>query len=113
MGRAERIAEVEAELGQQRLIVDQALARIRGLEVELQALRAAPRKGGDLRAMGRAEAILTVLRSTSGTMTPKEIESALLAAGRSDEYRSITATLNYLLQQGAVRRPERGRYIAT
>jgi hypothetical protein len=46
-------------------------------------------------------------------MTPKEIESALLAAGRSDEYRSITATLNYLLQQGAVRRPERGRYIAT
>jgi hypothetical protein len=45
-------------------------------------------------------------------MSPSEIRAALEAAGRTDDLRSITATLDHLLKAGMVQRPARGRYVA-
>lgn len=113
MAVADRIAQVEAELDTQRARVREEVARLRGLEAELEALRAG--LGGDdgLPSMSRTEAILTVLRRASGTMSPTEVLAALHAAERDDELRSVTATLDYLLKSDSVRRPARGKYLAT
>ncbi|WP_334144243.1 hypothetical protein [Rhabdothermincola sp.] len=113
MGLVERIAQVEADLLTQRARVSEEVARLRGLEAELKALRAG--LGGDagLTDMSRTDAILTVLRQASGTMSPTELLHALQASGRAEDLRSVTATLDYLLKADRVRRPERGHYLAT
>lgn len=112
MALADRIATVEADLATQRALVNEAVARLRGLEAELDALRAGVNSEGGLEDMSRTDAILTILRGSSGTKAPKEILDALRAAGRTDELRSVTATLDHLLKAGSVERPSRGRYLA-
>ena len=112
MTRADRIAAVEAELVTQRVMIAEAVAKLRGLEAELASLKAGIPVEGDLSSMLRTEAILNVLQTVSGTMSPSEILSRLHAAGRSDALRDVTATLNHLLIQDRVQKPYRGRYLA-
>jgi hypothetical protein len=107
-----RVRELEAELDRQRAKVAEEVARLRGLEAELGSLRAGLDAGGDLVGMSRTDAIVAVLRSGPGSMSPSEIRAALEAAGRTDDLRSITATLDHLLKTGVVQRPARGRYVA-
>lgn len=112
MSLPERIARVEAELVGQRARVSEEVARLRGLEAELESLRAGVRGDGGLSEMPRTEAILTVLRQAAGTMSPKELLQSLESAGRTEDLRSVTATLDYLLKAESVQRPSRGRYLA-
>lgn len=112
MDLSERVAEVEQQLAAQKAVVAEALARLRGLESELEALRSAP-EDGDLLAAPRTEAIVTILRRARGSMSPTDILAGLEDAGRSDELRAVTATLDHLLKKGTVQRPSRGRYLAT
>ena len=108
----ERVIEVERQLAEQRDELVRGVARLRGLEVELEALRG----GGleeDLATAARTDAIVAVLRGAEGTLSPSEILERLHAAGRSDELRSVTATLDHLLRKSAVQRPAHGRYLAT
>lgn len=113
MAKAKRIAELEAELNRQRERVASEVARLRGLEAELDALRAGLAGDEDLAVMERTEAVLHVLRGAKGTLRPKEVHEALQQAGRSDAYRDVTATLAYLRERGLVRRAGRGLYVAT
>lgn len=108
----ERVAEVERQLAEQRDELARGAARMRGLEAELDALRSG---GGieDLATASRTDAIVAVLRGAEGTLSPSEILERLHAAGRSDELRSVTATLDHLVKKSAVHRPARGRYLAT
>jgi hypothetical protein len=112
MGLTERIAQVEADLAAQRARVSEEVARLRGLEAELGALRAGMVGRGGLSEMARTEAILTILRQSTTTLSPTEVLQALRAAGRSEDLRSVTATLDYLLKAESVQRPSRGRYLA-
>lgn len=112
MALAERIALVESALATQRELVSEEVARLRGFEAELEALRAGVSGDVVLLELSRTDAILNVLRRASGTMSPTELLGSLHAAGRSDELRSVTATLDYLLKAGSVQRPGRGRYLA-
>lgn len=113
MAVADRIAQVEADLSAQRARVSEEVARLRGLEAELEALRAGLGADRGLPAMSRTDAILTVLRRASGTMSPTVVLMALQAVGRKEELRSVTATLDYLLKARSVQRPARGRYLAS
>ena len=112
MPLADRIAQLETDLVTQRAKVSEELARLRGIEAELGALRAGMTRGGDLSEMRRTDAILTVLRQASGTMSPSDLVSALHAGGRTDQMRSVTATLDHLLKAGSAQRPSPGRYLA-
>lgn len=107
------IAQLEAELAERMACVAEDLARISGIKAELEAWRAQIAGTGGLVEMSRTGALLAVLRQAAGTMSPTELVQALRAAGRSDELRSVTATLDYLLKSGSVERPSRGRYLAT
>ncbi len=114
MPLAKRIEEVEDQLAEQRVLLTATSARIRGLEAELEALRegAGGGDGADVSEMPRTEAIAAVLRASAETLSPTEILGRLHAAGRTDELRSVTATLDHLVKKGAVQRPKRGRYMA-
>jgi hypothetical protein len=112
MSRTERIAELEASLVAQHLAVDEAVARLRGIEAELASLRAGAALKGEFASLARTDAILTVLRSANGTLSPTEILSSLHAAERTDGLRAVTATLHYLLGQGRIEKAGRGRYLA-
>ena len=112
MSRTQRIAEVEAELAAQRAEVTEALARLRGLDAELEALRAGVVVADEPEAMPRTEAILAVLRQADGSLSPTGIVERLHAAGRDDSARAVTATLDHLRKQGRVEKVGRGRYVA-
>lgn len=112
MSITERIAEVEAELTEKRSLAAEVLATCRGLEAELAALRAGLAHEGDLVGMARTEAILTVLRQADGFLSPTGMLTGLHAAGRDDDARSVTATLDHLMKQGKVVKIGRGRYTA-
>jgi hypothetical protein len=112
MPRTKRIAELEAALSDQSELVAEALARYRGIEAQLESLRAGVALVGDLVGIARTEAILSVLRQSDGTLSPIEIVHTLHAAKREDDSRSVTATLTYLLEKGSVERVGRGRYLA-
>lgn len=107
-----RIAELERALADQRVKVTTAAAKLRGLEAELDALRSGMADRRELAAMPRTEAILVVLRAAEGTLSPTEILAQLQAGGASTSVKVVTATLDHLLKNGSVRRPERGRYLA-
>ena len=112
MTLAGRIQELERQLAEQRTQVALGAARLAGLEAELGALRSGD-VPTEIREAPRTVAILSVLRSAPGTMSPSDIVECLREAGRADELRSVTATLDHLAKKQAVQRPARGRYLAT
>lgn len=107
-----RIAGLERDLANQRMRVAEEVARLRAIEAELGSLRSSRVTGDPLSEMTRTDAILAVLRAADGTLSPKEIRSRLTSAGRDDEMRSLTATLDYLVKKGSVSKAGRGQYLA-
>jgi recombinational DNA repair ATPase RecF len=89
-------------------------ARVAGKRAEVARLEEsiAAEKQSGLPA-SRTDAIVVVLNRGAGPMSPAEITAALNEAGRSDELRSVTATLTHLLKGNRVIRQGRGRYVAT
>ena len=92
--------------------VAEYVAEARGYEAQLASLRNSVTRGGDIATLPRTEAILSTLREVEGSLSPSEILTHLLALGRDDDLRRVTATLDYLAKAGHVARPERGRYIS-
>lgn len=110
MGNEQRVAELKNELVVQQRVVAHEVARFRDLEREL-LFRSGTENNVLLRLQTRSDAIVTVLRQAGVTLLPKEIAELLHAAGRDDDLKSVTATLShFLLGQGVVLRPTRGRY---
>lgn len=60
----------------------------------------------------RTDAIVAVLARGAAPMSPSEVADALNDSGRSDDLRSVTATLTHLLKSKRVIRQGRGRYLA-
>jgi hypothetical protein len=108
----QRIAVLEAELSTMKMDAVQLAAQIRGHEVQIASLSASVDHKNELTPLPRTEAILTALRAAEGTLAPSEILARLLAAGRTDDLRKVTATLDYLVKGELVKRPSRGRYLA-
>lgn len=111
MSTSQLIAAVETKLAVTRQRIAEYVAEARGYEAQLASLRSSVSRGGDIATVPRTEAILTTLRAVEGSLSPSEILTHLLAAGRDDDLRRVTATLDYLVKAGQVVRPERGRYI--
>ena len=112
MSTSQLIATIEAKLAESRQKVAQYIAETRGYEAQLASLRDSVTRGGDIATVPRTEALLTTLREVEGSLSPSEILTHLLASGRDDDLRRVTATLDYLVKAGQVARPERGRYIS-
>lgn len=88
-------------------------ARVAGKRAEVGRLEesiAAEHRSG--LPASRTDAIVAVLSRGAGPMSPSEVTEALNGAGRTDELRSVTATLTHLLKGKRVIRQGRGRYLA-
>ena len=112
--RAERLAQLEAEIDEAREEVAAAEAKLNGRIAEYERLRrgveAEPppvRQAGTLR-----EAVLAVLHDARGARAPAEITSALHEAGREVPPRSIGGTLNSLKRDGLVKRVGSKQWVA-
>ena len=112
MSRASAIARLEASRAEKELEVAEAVAELRGIDAQLASLRTGVTAKGNLISLPRTDAILQVLHSAGAMLSPTEIMSHLNSAGRDDDRRSVTATLNYLLNQDLVLRPAKGLYLA-
>ena len=112
MARAELIADAERELAEQELVVAESIATYRGIEARLASLKAGVAIVGERAGLDRTDAIVAVLRSAGGTLSPTEIMEALVEAGRTERMGLITGTLGYLCKQGRVQKLGRGRYLA-
>ena len=112
MSRTDLIAELERERAAQELTAVEAVARLRGIDAQLKALRAGVALAGELGPLARTDAILAVLRSAGEVLSPTEVLLRLNAAGRDDDRQVVTATLKYLLSRNLVRRSSRGHYFA-
>ncbi len=99
------------------LVLERKLARVSasvaGKRAEVRRLEEsiAAEQGSGL-PPSRTDAIVAVLGRGAGPMSPSEVTDALNEAGRSDELRSVTATLAHLLKSKRVIREGRGRYLA-
>lgn len=87
----------------------QEVARLRAMQAELASIQAGVALTGDLAGLERTEA---VLRDAGAMLSPKQIEQRLEAGGRSDTYRTITATLDHLMKHNKVTRADWGHYLA-
>lgn len=108
-----RIAEVESELAAGRALIAEQVARVRGLEAELESLRSSVAGGGDLVSQGRTDAIVAVLREAGRSLSVRGIVQLLESGGRTeDTSKLVGATLSYLVRDGRVQRAGRGIYLA-
>ena len=112
MLRSNRLAELDVAIALQEQVVAREVATFRALEAERASLRAGVPSTGKIDALRRTDAILSVLRSSGGSLSPTEIVTLLHAAGRDDDRVIVTATLGYLVAQNRVRKPERAPYLA-
>ena len=112
MIRAQRISEIETDISLQKEVIAQAVAKLQGFEAELSALKSGLTLEGKLSNLKRTDAILSVLRSANGDLSPTEVLHRLNAAGRTDDRTIVTSTLAYLLKQELIRKPSRARYLA-
>jgi hypothetical protein len=113
MVRSEQIAKAESELNSLRQVLEETIARLRGKEVELATLKASLSQAQGLSAIPkRTDAILEVLRAAPGTLSPSEVTARLAEAGRDEDVKLVASLLSYLLKEGHVEKPSRGRYFA-
>lgn len=95
MDRNRKIAELTSELAATKEVAAQAVAKIRGLEVQIAALRAGIAKPVTLVDEPRqTDAILSILRSAEGTLSPSEVTSRLNEAGRSENLKTVASLLS-------------------
>lgn len=110
--RNRKVAELTSELAATKETAAQAAAKICGLEVQIAALRAGIDKQVALPdEPHQTDAILSILRSAEGTLSPSEVTTRLNEAGRSENLKTVASLLSYLLKENRVQRPERGRYM--
>ena len=107
-----RIAELEARHAELDGVVARAVAEMAGIRTELNVLRRGAEPTAELAELKLTDAIVVVLREAGGSATPVEIRQRLAEAGVTVSNNKTTATLDYLLKQGRVMRPSRGRYVA-
>ena len=109
--RTERIGELEAAIAEEMEQAQCHFARAAALREEARLLREGAAVATDVAAASRVDAIVAVLRQAGGPLSPSEIDRALVAAGRPEDFRqAITASLDYLRKQDRVVRVGRGRY---
>jgi hypothetical protein len=113
MKTTELITKLEAQRDVLRTSVNHMMAELRGVDAQLASLKSGIALNGDLATLPRTDAIVTVLRSAAGTLSPTEITRSLTAAGRNESLRSITATLDYLKKKERVSQAAPGRYLAS
>ena len=111
MGMAQHLADLESELAEWREEFTKLATKIRGREAEVAAVRGAVANRSQLADLPRTAAIVAVLQEADTTLTPSQILARLVAAGRDDDLRKVTATLDYLVKSGLVVRPSRGHYL--
>lgn len=113
MAIADRIYHLEIELAHQREVLAENLARIRGLEAELAALRETtePVTPDDGRAL--TDAIVTVVRNSPTAMRPVQVTATLNSDGTSTDLKTVSSTMHYLTTQGRLTKTGRGQYIAS
>ena len=114
MSLTRRLTELEAEHAELDLLARKTLAKLRGVEAEMEAIRAgvnAPVRFGAIAT--RTEAILAVLRSADRSLTPSEVTSRLAASGRAtDDLKAVTTTMSYLNQRGRIQKVDGSHYFA-
>ena len=113
MSVSERIAQLEREYAEQSDLRELVVARLRGIEAELNRLRSGSSLPNGLAEGRLTDAIETVLRSATGPLSPTDLKTKLAAGGRSEQLNKITSTLSYLRSTGRVSQEGRGMYQAT
>jgi hypothetical protein len=113
VGTTQRIAELERERTEQWNVLELASARIRGIDAELERLKAGVKHSEDLSESPLTEAILGVLRASASAMSPSQVIAGLADRGRDEPLRNVTATLSHLKQRGQVRNEGRAAWRAT
>ena len=88
------------------------LAELNGLDATIASLEARLQRAGHLAEMNRTDAIVHVLRTEARGLGPSEILAELIAGGRDDKLRDVTATLGYLSDKKRVERISRGSYVS-
>ena len=111
VGREARIEQLEVELEQARERKALAEAQIRGLSVELEALRSShdevPGQGTKL-----TEAVVGALEAAGQPLGAREVAEVLTPERGAVAVETVAATLRYLQGRGEVVRVARGRYTA-
>ena len=108
----ERIAELERERETAREQARDLLAKVAGLDAEIDALRSGVRPAEPLAQLSLAEAVAQVMRLRGRVMSPTDIHEELVAGGRQDQFRSIGGTLQYLKCRGDVVSLGRSRWMS-
>lgn len=112
MAIADRIHHLEIELAHQREVVTETLARIRGLEAELAALREATEPAPPITGLALTDAIVAVVRNSPTAMRPVEVAATLNSNGTTTDLKTVASTMYYLTTQGRLTKTGRGSYIA-
>ena len=98
----DRIAELERERSTAREQIHDLVAKVAGLDAQIDALRSGVRPAEPLEELNLADAVEQVMRTAGRVMSPTSIHEALLAGGRHDQLASIGGTLQHLKRQGRV-----------
>ena len=96
----DRIAELERERDEARQRIHELVAKLAGLDAQIDALRSGVRPAEPLAGLKLADAVEEVLRTEGRVMSPTGIHEALVAGGRHDQLASIGGTLQYLKRRG-------------
>lgn len=102
-------------LGMAKADLDAATARLAGL-LELEESIADPAHSDTEQAsmalseLSRTDAIVEILKAHDGHMSISEVVAALEPHDPGVKYGTVASTLNYLVKEGRVERPTRGRY---
>ena len=98
----DQIAELERERDTTREHIHQLVAKVAGLDAQIDALRSGVRRAEPLAELSLADAVEQVMRAGGRVMSPTEIHKALLAGGRHDQLKSIGGTLQHLKRKDRV-----------
>jgi hypothetical protein len=109
----QRIIELERERSEQWDVLELASARIRGIDAELERLKAGAKHTKDYSDTPLTEAILAVLRSSPSAMSPSQVIAGLAVGGRVEPANKVNATLSHLKQRGHVRCEGRASWRST
>lgn len=104
----DELSAVESEIARLNHERERLAAEVRGLTLALNRNGTGNPQldaGGPLTA-----AVLAVLDAAGASMSPVEVTAQLHEAGRTETRPVVTSTLQYLVKQGRVERPARGRY---
>ena len=108
-----RIAELELERRAAREQIHDLVAKVAGLDAQIDALRSGVRQAEPLEELKLADAVEQVMRTSGRVMSPTGIHEALIAGGRHDQLASIGGTLQHLKRRGRVVSSGRSKWQST